>query len=217
MKIAGEKIIRLMVGYFLYGVGIVMSVNAGLGLSPWGVFSQGMSVQLGMTLGTAVMASGAVILIFDILLGERIGWGTVGNVYFIGTFIDLIDASGFIPVFDSIFLRLLQVILSLAVVSMATYLYLSAQMGSGPRDGLMVALTKRTGKPVGLIRTIIETAALIAGYLMGGIVGWGTLIMSLGIGPCIQFTFKVFKFDVRQVTHRTIDQDIALLLKNKEQ
>ena len=217
MKITAEKVLRLMVGYFLYGVGIVMSVNAGLGLSPWGVFSQGLSVQLGMTLGTAVMASGAVILILDIILGERIGWGTVGNVYFIGTFIDLVDTSGIIPLFDTIFLRLLQVILSLAIVSMATYLYLSACMGSGPRDGLMVALTKRAGKPVGLIRTLIETAALIAGFLMGGIVGWGTLIMSLGIGPLIQFTFRVFKFDVRQVIHRTIDQDIALLFQRKEQ
>ena len=217
MKTALGKITRLMIGYFLYGVGIVMSVNAGLGLSPWGVFSQGLSVQLGMTLGTAVMTSGAVILILDIILGERIGWGTVGNVYFIGTFIDLVDASGIIPVCDTIFLRLLQVILSLAVVSMATYLYLSARMGSGPRDGLMVALTKRTGKQVGLIRTMIESTVLIAGYLMGGIVGWGTLIMSLGIGPLIQFTFKVFNFDVRQVTHRTINQDIALLFKKKEQ
>ena len=75
----------------------------------------------------------------------------------------------------------------------------------------MVALTKRTNKPVGLIRSAIEITALTTGYLMGGLVGWGTLIMSLGFGYFIQTTFKIFKFDVRQVVHRYLDQDVAYL------
>ena len=96
-------------------------------------------------------------------------------------------------------------------ISLASILYLGTQLGAGPRDGLMVALTKRTKLPVGVIRSSIEITALTIGYFLGGMVGWGTLIMSLGLGLFIQTTFKIFKFDVREVTHRYIDQDFALL------
>ena len=211
MKSALSRIARAMIGYLLYGVGIVFTINAQLGLAPWGVFHQGFSNQFGVTMGTAVQVVGAAILILDFFLGERIGWGTIGNVYFIGTFIDVVTNLGVVPVFDNIYLRFLQMIIGMMIMSFATYFYLSAQLGAGPRDGLMVALTKRTNKPVGLIRSAIEITALISGYLMGGLVGWGTLIMSLGFGYFIQTTFKIFKFDVRQVVHRYLDQDVAFL------
>jgi len=208
-----KKVIRLMAGYFLYGLGITFTVNAQLGLAPWGVFHQGMSNQLGITMGVAIQIAGAAILIIDLLLNERIGWGTIGNVYFIGLFLDLIQESGFIPVYEKVLPRFVMMIAGMIFISLATFFYLSAQLGSGPRDGLMVALTKRTTFPVGAIRSAIELTALTAGYFMGGSVGWGTLIMSLGLGFFIQTIFSNFKFDVRQISHHTIDQDITRLLK----
>jgi len=208
MQNAVKKIIRLMAGYFIYGLGITLTVNADLGLAPWGVFHQGMALQLGITMGVAIQIAGASILILDLLLNERIGWGTVGNVYFIGLFLDMIQASGIVPVYQGIFPRFVMMMVGMALISLATYLYLGAELGSGPRDGLMVALTKKLKLPVGVIRSAIELSALIAGYFMGGTVGWGTLIMSLGMGFFIQTTFSLFKLDVSQLVQHTIDQDI---------
>lgn len=216
MKIAIKKILRLMLGYFVYGLGIALTVNADLGLAPWGVFHQGMSIQFGITMGVAIQIAGAAIVILDLLLNERIGWGTVGNVIFIGLFLDLIQASGVLPIYRAIFPRFVMMMVGMALISLATYLYLGAELGSGPRDGLMVALTKKLKLPVGVIRSAIEISALIAGYFMGGSVGWGTIIMSLGMGFFIQTTFSLFKLDVSQLKQHTIDQDIALLLKKTD-
>jgi uncharacterized protein len=213
MKKVLLKLARLMLGFFLYGLGISLTINANLGLAPWGVFHQGLSNQLGISFGNAIIITGASIVILDIFLKERVGWGTIGNVYFIGTFLDLIGKADILPTPDNIIIKFLMVLLGMATISMATFLYLGSQLGSGPRDGLMVALTKKTNKQVGLIRTAIETSALLFGFLMGGKVGWGTLLMSLGLGYFVQTTFKIFKFDVKQVVHRYVDQDISFLFQ----
>lgn len=213
MKTGLLKIARLMLGFFLYALGITFTINARLGLAPWDVFHQGLSYQLGITIGDAIILSGAVIMVLDFFLKEKIGWGTIGNVYFIGAFMNLIEKANFIPIPENIYLKILMMILGMVTISLATVLYLNAQLGSGPRDGLMVALTKLTNKPVGLIRSAIEITAFILGYLMGGTVGWGTLIMSLGLGFFIQTTFKIFKFDVKKIVHQYIDQDIAFLVQ----
>jgi len=215
MKTAMQKIIRLMAGYFVYGLGIALTVNADLGLAPWGVFHQGMAIQFGITMGVAIQIAGAAILIIDLLLNESIGWGTIGNVYFIGLFLDLIQASDVIPTYQKVLPRLAMMVAGMVLISLATFLYLGAQLGSGPRDGLMVALTKKLKLPVGAIRSAIELTALTAGYFMGGSVGWGTVIMSLGLGLFIQTTFSIFHFDVHQIQHHTIDQDISGFIKKK--
>jgi len=217
MRSIMKKIVRLMAGYFVYGLGIALTVNADLGLAPWGVFHQGLAMQFGITMGVAIQIAGAVIVIIDLLFEERIGWGTVGNVYFIGLFLDLVQESGIIPVYQGLLPRFLMMVAGMILISVATYLYLGVQLGSGPRDGLMVALTKKTKFPVGVIRSGIEISALTAGYFMGGSVGWGTVIMSLGQGFFIQTTFSIFKFDVHDIQHHTIDQDIAYLIKKNNQ
>ena len=211
MKNSIGKLARLMIGYFLYGLGIVLTVNANQGLAPWSVFHQGLANQLHITMGVATQVVGLVILVLDFIFGERLGWGTIGNVVFIGTFIDLIMLNNWIPIPESIVVSYGMMLIGLVVMALATYSYLSAQLGAGPRDGLMIAMTKRINLSVGWIRNMIEAVVLIAGYFMGGSVGLGTLVMAILFGRFIQLTFKLFKFDVRQVKHRYIDQDFALI------
>ncbi len=206
-----------MFGYLLYGLGISMTINANQGLAPWGVFHDGLAGILGIKLGTAAQIVGAAIVIVDIFLGERVGWGTVGNVFFIGFFINKIELLDFVPVFEDIWLSYLLMFAGMATISLASYFYLSTQLGAGPRDGLMIALTKRSKFQVGIIRNAIEICVVIAGYFLGGRVGLGTLIMALGLGHFIQFTFRIFKFDVRQVKHRYIDEDIKFLVEKFKQ
>ena len=188
-----------------------MTINANLGLAPWDVFHKGLSETLGITMGQASIAVGFVIVILAFFLGERIGWGTVFNMYFIGVFIDILMLNNLIPTFDSFVLSLAMMLSGMFVIGCATVAYIGAELGSGPRDGLMIALTKRTHKSVRFIRNIIEISALSVGYLLGGTLGIGTVIMSLCIGYFVQFAFKLFNFDVKNIHHRYIDQDIVML------
>ncbi len=211
MKSSLSKLARLMFGYFFYGLGVVLTVNANQGLGPWNVFHQGLANQLHVSLGVATQIVGLAIVVLDFIFGERVGWGTIGNVFFIGFFVDLIIENDWIPIPESIAISYGMMVLGMAIVTVAMYFYLSAQLGAGPRDGLMIAMTKRIGLSVGWVRNIMEFFVLAAGFFMGGSVGLGTLFMAILFGRFVQITFKFFKFDIRQVVHRTIDQDFALL------
>jgi uncharacterized membrane protein YczE len=211
MKQLVIRITKLFVGLSLYAIGIVLTINANLGLAPWDIFHQGLAKLVNITIGQASIAVGLVLVILDAVLGERVGWGTIGNMLFIGWFMDILMLNNIIPVFDNIVIQVLMMFTGMFVVGIASYFYLSAGLGSGPRDGIMVALTKRSDKSVRFIRNSIETSALILGYFMGGYVGAGTFVMALTTGYFIQFAFKIFKFEVREVQHRFIDDDFKYL------
>ncbi len=208
-----QKLIRLFIGLFLYALGIVLTINANLGLSPWDVFHQGCTYLIGITMGQATIAVGVVIVIANVVLGERLGWGTLFNMIFIGVFMDLIMLNHLIPIVNEVFSGVLMIFLGLVIIGIASYFYIGAGLGSGPRDGLMIALTKKTHKSVRFIRNSIEISALFIGYLLGGYVGVGTLIMSIALGYIMQFMFKLFKFDINSVEHRFIDEDVRILFE----
>ncbi len=206
-----RKVIRLFIGLFLYAVGIVLTINANLGLAPWDVFHQGMTHIIGITMGQASIAVGIILVIFNAVLGERLGWGTLCNMLFIGLFMDLIMLNHLIPICKGIIPGTIMMVLGMIVIGIASYFYIGAGLGSGPRDGLMIALTKKTSKSVRFVRNAIELSALIVGYLLGGYAGVGTLIMALTLGYIIQFAFKILKFDVSSIKHRFVDEDIKNL------
>jgi uncharacterized membrane protein YczE len=216
MKKAALVLGRLFMGLFLYAIGIVFTINANLGLSPWDVFHQGLSKLTGITMGQASMLIGLTIIILDWVLGERVGVGTICNMLFIGIFMDFLMLNHLIPVFHNLIAKVLMMFLGMFIIGIASYFYISAGLGSGPRDGLMVALTKRTSKSVRFIRNSIELTVLVIGYFLGGTIGVGTLVMVLGGGYFVQFAFKLFKFDVKKVQHRFIDDDIKRLKKKIE-
>lgn len=205
------RIARLFLGLFIFALGIVVTINANLGLQPWDVLHQGISLNTSLTLEQASISFGLLLLVINFFLGERIGWGTVANIFFIGIFMDLIMMSNLIPVASNFFVGLMMEALGMFLIGIGSYFYIDSELGAGPRDGIMIALTKRTKKPVSLIRNSIEALALVVGYLLGGYVGVGTIIMALTIGYFVSFAFKIFKFDVNKVQHRFIDEDIKWL------
>ncbi|KUO77994.1 MAG: hypothetical protein APF81_09670 [Desulfosporosinus sp. BRH_c37] len=206
-----RRVIRLFIGLFLFAVGIVFTINANLGLSPWDVFHQGISHLTGITMGQASIVVGIILVLLDAVLGERLGWGTLCNMLFIGLFMDFLMLNHLIPIYEGIIPSVIMMLLGMAVIGVASYFYIGAALGSGPRDGLMIALTKMTHKSVRFIRNAIEISALIVGYLLGGFVGIGTLIMALVLGNIIQLSFTVLKFDINSIEHRFIDEDLKLL------
>lgn len=206
-----RRFIRLFAGLFLFAIGIVLTINANLGLSPWDVFHQGITYLTGITMGQASIGVGIILVMLNAVLGESLGWGSLCNMLFIGLFMDLIMLNHFIPISNGVFSGLIMMFLGMFIIGLASYFYISAGLGSGPRDGLMIALTKKTDRSVRFIRNSIEISALFVGYLLGGFVGAGTLIMSVVLGYIIQFVFKLFKFNVNQIQHRFIDVDLKLL------
>jgi len=205
------KLIKLFSGYFILAYGIVMTINADLGLGAWEVFHQGISNVFGITMGQASISVGAAIILFNFVFKERIGWGTIFNMIFIGIFMDVLMMNNLVPAFEGVLPRVLMLVLGLLIIGFGTYLYIDAELGSGPRDGLMIALARKTKKPVGLIKNVQEITAVAVGFLLGGKVGVGTVMMSL-LGGCImQFVFKLVKFDINGINHRFIDDDIRFI------
>lgn len=206
-----KQITRVVFGLFLFALGIVMTVNANLGVSPWDVFHQGLSKTFGITLGRANIITGLFIIVLDVALGQTIGWATIMNMLLIGTFIDILMLNNLVPVFDSFIPSLIMLLLGVLIEGYGCYIYISGGMGAGPRDGLMVVLTRRTGKSVRLIKSAIEIIVVTVGILLGGKFGIGTLIMALFGGMIFQFAFKTVNFRVNQVQHRFIQDDLKLI------
>ena len=206
-----KTIIYLTLGYVLTAVAVVVMVNSNAGLSPWDVLHQGLSKTTGMTMGRASMLVGVIVIMVSVALGENLGWGTIGNIFVPGILIDVINNMNIIPVTHSLFLGMIMTVLGLVIMAFATVSYLIPAMGCGPRDGLMIALHKKTGKSIGMLRAIMEIGAVIVGYLLGGTFGIGTIIAAFCFGYLLEAVFKLFKFDPN-VQHKMI---FSSLKKNK--
>ena len=197
-----KRFIRLVSGFFCFALGIYLSIQANLGLAPWDAFSMGFSLLTGLSFGDVVVVSGLVIIGIDFLLKEKVGFGTLFNAILIGKFIDLITWLDFIPQMHGYISGVAMLLVGQVVISLASFLYIGAALGCGPRDALMVALGKRwPNVPIGLVRIIIEGTALLIGWLLGAKVGIGTVIAVFGIGIIIQYTFRLLRFDVKAIEH----------------
>lgn len=199
-------LIRILSGFFLCACSTVMAINSNLGLSPWDVFHQGLANIANVTIGQASIFVGILIVIVASFLGVKVGLGTLANMTIIGCFIDLIMYLNLIPTSINLFTGILLMIGSMFVNAIGSYLYIGCEIGCGPRDGLMIALVKLTSKPISLIRFFIEGGALAVGYLLGGTVGIGTIITVIGVGYCVQLTYKLFKFEVKNLNHKNLKQ-----------
>jgi uncharacterized membrane protein YczE len=204
MKDIYQRIIRLMWGLFLYSFGILLTVNAHIGYAPWDVLHVGIADTVGLTIGSISILLGIFIVIITVLLGEKVGLGTICNMIFIGLFFDGINALKFVPVPNNLTFAIVMLIMGLFIIAFATYFYISTGFGAGPRDGLMVALARITKLPIGICRGVIEFMAVVSGWLLGGMVGIGTVLAAFGIGFCVQITFYFLKFDATKVEHETI-------------
>ncbi|MFP4430959.1 MAG: YczE/YyaS/YitT family protein [Spirochaetaceae bacterium] len=164
-------------------------VRADVGLGPWDVLHQGLSVLWGIRLGTVVIGVGILLLLLWIPLKERPGIGTVFNAVMIGLAVDLLMPWIATPGHPA--LALLQMGVGVVVIGVGSGLYLTAEMGAGPRDGLMMGLARVTGLSIRVIRTLIELTVLLGGRLLGGSIGVGTVAFAFGIGPVIQATLAL--------------------------
>lgn len=190
----------LLAGLVVFGTGIAMMVQAGLGLGPWEVFHQGIGRLTGLQLGTVSILLGIPILAAWWPLGERPGVGTVLNILVIGSATNV--GLGLIPEAAGIAAQLALMAGGVVTIAVGSGLYLAADLGPGPRDGLMTGLHLRYGWSIRHARTAVELAVLGAGFLAGGTIGLGTVVFALGIGPLVQLTLRVFDRDGRVARRR---------------
>lgn len=179
-----RRLVQLILGLWLYGWSMALMIHAGLGLDPWDVFHDGLAQRSGLTFGTVVTIAGALVLLLWIPLRQMPGLGTVANVLVIGVATDV--GLAVLPRPDGLALQVAVLVLGVVLNGLAGALYIGAQLGPGPRDGLMTGLARRTGRSLRLVRTGIEVTVLAAGFLLGGVVGLGTVLYALAIGPLVQ-------------------------------
>ncbi len=209
-----KRLLKVVVGLFIFAVGIVLTINASLGVSPWDVFHQGVSRTVGITIGQTHIIMGFLIIILDIYLGQAIGWATIMNMLLIGTFIDILMLNNLVPVAQTPTIGLIMILAGIAVQGLGFSVYISQGIGAGPRDGLMVVLTRRTGKSVRFIKSAIEASVVTIGIILGGSFGIGTIIMAFFGGVIFQRLFRLINFRVEKVEHRFIQDDLKAI-KNR--
>ncbi len=185
-----RRIPQLLIGLFLYGISLSMMIRAGVGVSPWDVLSQGVSLKTGIPFGLATNLIGLLVLLLWIPLRQRPGVGTVLNVLLVGPSAEV--GFLFITQPDELWARILLFAGGLVLLAAASGLYIGANFGPGPRDGLMTGLHQRTGWRIWIVRTSIEIVVLAIGWLLGGNVGFGTVAFALFIGPLVNIAMPLF-------------------------
>ncbi|GAA3158373.1 membrane protein [Streptomyces rameus] len=186
----GRRLVQLAAGLTLYGASSALLVAAGLGLEPWNVLHQGLAELTGLSIGAVSIVVGAAVLLLWVPLRQRPGLGTVSNVFVVGLAMD--GTLALLPDVRSLTLRVPLLLAGIVLNGMATGLYIAARFGPGPRDGLMTGLHRRTGRSVRLMRTAVEVAVVVTGFVLGGTIGVGTVLYAVSIGPLAQVFLRVF-------------------------
>jgi uncharacterized membrane protein YczE len=184
-----RRVIQLYAGLVAFAFGEALIVRASLGVIPWDVLHQGLVEQFGLTIGQWSIIIGAIVLLLWIPLRERPGLGTISNVFVIGAAVDLFLALLSQP--DAVWVRVAYLLLGILINGVATAAYIGARLGPGPRDGLMTGLVRTRGWSVRVVRTGIEVAVVVIGWLLGGNLGLGTVLFAVAIGPVVHATLPL--------------------------
>ena len=177
------SVAMLALGLVIFGIGEAMLIASGVGVSPWTVLAQGLTNITGWSVGLATFVVSVLVLLAWVPLRQTPGIGTVLNIIIIAVVLDL--ALPLLPRFDSLVLRVAEAAAGVIVTGIGGGIYLIANLGPGPRDGLMTGLQRLTGLPIAAVRSAIEISAVLLGWSLGGVVGIGTLLFAFGIGPCV--------------------------------
>lgn len=185
------RLVKLYIGLMIYGFGVALTVDAAIGIAPWDVLAQGISVQSGLSFGISTVIVSALVLLLWIPLRVRVGLGTISNAILVGLFADV--ALFYLQTPNFYWQKIAMFFLGMVVISFATGMYISCGMGKGPRDGLMFGVAQRTKIPFWISRSSIELMVVSVGFILGGQVREGTLLFAIGIGYLNQLGLRLFK------------------------
>ena len=182
----------IQIGFLLFGLSIDMMVQADLGLSSWDVLHMALTYHFPISLGEASIGVAFVVVLVDVILREPLGWGTIMNMIFIGVWVDVLRP--FVPAAPSLFwVQVVYLLLGTLVMGFGTAIYVGVDAGAGPRDSLMLALSRIGKLSLRWSRTLLESATVLVGWLLGGPFWLGTIISAVAIGPAVQFAFRILR------------------------
>lgn len=186
----GQRITQLLIGLFIFGIGVAFLIRSSMGAGSWDVLTQGISRHLPLSFGTLTVIMSGIVLLLWIPLRQKPGLGTVLNALVIGPAADV--GLLIIPQADPLVFRILYIALGIGMIGLGTGLYIGSRFGPGPRDGLMTGLNRLTGKPIWVVRAALELSVVALGWMLGGTVGIGTVAAAILIGPACQFFMQIF-------------------------
>ncbi len=208
--------IQVAFGLFVFSFGIHLEIFADIGLAPWDCFAMGMSYHTPFNYGTCVTIIAVIILIIDLLMKERIGYGTIMDAFLCGPYIQFFNDHDPLPKEHSTLMGVVIMLIGFVFVSIGMWIYMSGCQCCGPRDAFFVGVGKRLPKvPIGVVQILVQVVVLAIGYLLGGPVGIGTIIATFGIGTAMQIIYSIIKFEPRDLVHRDVIEVTRCFLKGQ--
>ncbi|MBP5166127.1 MAG: hypothetical protein ILP09_02585 [Oscillospiraceae bacterium] len=220
-RTAGAILLNMLiaaVSLFVNGFGVYLTIQANIGAAPWDVLNIGISKSLGILYGNASIAVSVTILIIDVLLKEPIGIAMFIDAFVVGKAVDFFNWIHAVPKCTSIAAAIPVLLAGLVVLAYTQYTYMTASLGCGPRDTLLVGLAKRLRRiPIGLVSIALLSSATLIGWLLGGPVGIGTILCAFGTGPVMQLAFRTVRFDATGIKHQRLRDSLKVFLSRRKE
>ena len=209
-----SSLFRVLFGLVIYSFGVYLTIYANIGLAPWDCLVMGIAKRTPLDYGSAMVLIGVCAIVIQRILRERIGFATLFDALITGRLIQFfIDISPY-PENHSLWLGIVFMLFGFLFISLGMYLYMSAEQGCGPKDGLLVAIGKRMPKiPIGVVEMLLWATVTFAGWLLGGSVGIGTVISTFGAGAVMHLFFDVIGFEPRKLEHKSLTESLTQLFK----
>ena len=205
--------VRIVLGLLVFAFGVHLTIFANIGLAPWDCLGMGIAAHTPLNYGLSMTSIALIVLGIDLLLRERIGCGTVIDALLTGNFVQMYSDLNPFPLNTRLWLGVLLMLAGFVFMALGMWIYMRAQQGCGPRDSLLVGLGKRLPRlPIGLVEILLWAAVLLAGWLLGGPVGIGTLISTFGAGAVMQLVYSLIRFDPRSLHHRSFWEVLRVLI-----
>ncbi len=210
--------LQIVIGLLIFSLGVHLTIFANIGLAPWDCLGMGISYHTPFNYGISMTIMALIIVGIDLLLKERIGFGTLIDALLTGNFVQMYNSLNPFPENENIWIGILIMLSGFVFMSLGMAVYMKACQCCGPRDSLLVGLGKRMEKiPIGVVEIILWAAVLLAGWLLGGPVGIGTLISTFGAGIVMQIVYSVIHFEPRDLKHRSITEITGILINNSKE
>ena len=204
--------LRIVLGLLVFAFGVHLTIYANIGLAPWDCLGMGIARHTPLNYGLSMTVMALIILCIDLMLKERIGFGTIIDAVLTGNFVQMFNDLNPLEENQSTWLGILIMLCGFVFMALGMWIYMKGEQCCGPRDSLLVGLGKRLPKmPIGIVEVLLWAAVLLAGWLLGGPVGIGTLISTFGAGLVMQVVYNMLKFEPRKVVHRDVIQTIRTL------
>ena len=197
--------LRIIAGLIVFAFGVHLTIYANIGLAPWDCLGMGIAKHTPFNYGISMTLIAVIVLLIDIALKEKIGFGTIIDALLTGNFVQAFNYLNILPENRNTWLGIGIMVIGFVFMALGMWIYMSAQQCCGPRDSLLVGLGKRMPKvPIGIVEVLLWAVILLIGYLLGGPVGIGTLISTFGAGLVMQLVYNIIRFEPRKLHHRDV-------------